>query len=411
MAAADKHGAGRRGIATDWVYEFDCAFRGCFLLHPLRMRSRRSSTVKRLIALVSGSLIPAAPGFAQRSQSGVVPNDLSCATCRIVARRVTTLGSADSVGYIRSGIHTVTVDSHGRFWVLSGEGPPVVFDSSGKFVSEIGWLGRGPGEFIRPISAIPISGDSVLIIDGSLRRATVVAGNLAPGRTVQLPEIFRPLIALDWPNIVIGNGTIGVANSIGWPLHRLSFGANEAVVLSSFGPDSGEVRPFEGPTLHQQLSRSSKAGFWSADVLKYRVSRWSAAGERMATLERRPRWFPTASRFWIGNPETPPPPAIGAVADEEGLLWVFIRVAAPTWREVWPKAAENEYEYNKLELEKMFHTMVEVIDPDAKRVVARASLPYWLIEALPGHRAAAYTVDSHGVPHIDVYKLEVVRKN
>lgn len=374
----------------------------------LRETGRWPSLAPLFAVLVAA--LPSVSALAQNAQPEILPDAVSCSTCIIVARKVNTLGTADSIGYIRSGIHGVAVDGLGRFWVLSGEGPPLVFDSTGNFVREVGRLGRGPGEFVRPLSAVPVSGDSVLVVDGALRRATVVSASLAPGRVVQLPDVLRPLIVVTWPSLVVANGTIGTPSSIGWPLHLVAFDAIEARVVSSFGPDSGEVRPFEGPTLHQQLTRPRSGSFWSADILRYRLSRWSTTGDRLATLERRPGWFSTPSRFWIGNPQTPPPPAISAIAqDDDGLLWVFVRIPAPTWREVWPHAAEREYRYNELQLEKMFHTTIEVIDPSAKRVVARLTLPYWIIESMPGNRAAAYTVDSNGVPHVDIFAFEIAR--
>lgn len=125
-------------------------------------------------------------------------------------------------------------------------------------------------------------------------------------------------------------------------------------------------------------------------------------------MERRPRWFAEESRYWFGNPSTPPPPAISAIDEDEiDRVWVFVRIAAPTWRDVWPNAARQEYSVNRMALEKLFHTTIEVIDPGAQRVIARATVPYWIVSALPGMRAAAYSVDREGVPHIEVFALEI----
>jgi hypothetical protein len=51
--------------------------------------------------------------------------------------------------------------------------------------------------------------------------------------------------------------------------------------------------------------------------------------------------------------------------------------------------------------------MIEVIDPNTKRVVARRTVPLWIVAALPGLRAAAYTIDNNGVPHIEIITLSL----
>lgn len=371
-----------------------------------QFRLRRGISVSVAAQFMSTALL------AQSTQEDLVRDALACRQCSIVTRTVATLGTADSLGFIPSAIHTVAVDNRGRYWVLAGDEPPLVFDSTGRFEAKAGRTGRGPGEFVRPIDALPTPGDSMLIIDGALARGTVLDRHLKPVRTTLLVEPLRPLVLLDWPDGVIANGTIGLPNSVGWPLHRVSFATNQANVLSSFGPDSGEVRPHEGPRLQQVLGRSQHGGFWSADVLRYRITRWSSQGEKTATLERRPRWFSGESKFWVGNPSTPPPPAISAIVeDDAGNVWVFVRIAAPTWREAWPKNVGMEVDLNKMSFEKMFHTTIEVIEPGTRRVISRTTLPHWLIAALPGMRAAAYTVDEGGVPHVEVIELKLQRSS
>ncbi|MGQ0539160.1 MAG: hypothetical protein ACT4R6_09465, partial [Gemmatimonadaceae bacterium] len=148
--------------------------------------------------------------------------------------------------------------------------------------------------------------------------------------------------------------------------------------------------------------------FWAADERQYRLTRWSHDGKVLESYRRTPSWFRKPSQSLLGTPRSPPEPAITAVSeDAEGLIWTFVRVAAPTWRSAWPSAA-GEFEYRQIAMEKLFRTMVEVLDLGSKRVVARQMLSDWVIAALPDRRTAVYAVNDAGVPRIDILQLTLL---
>jgi hypothetical protein len=95
---------------------------------------------------------------------------------------------------------------------------------------------------------------------------------------------------------------------------------------------------------------------------------------------------------------------VGVQEDRGGLLWVFVLVAAPTWREAWPPEAAKRREVpaEKMAYGKLFRTTVEVIDPKAARVIARRMLNRWVIAVLPGGRVASYVEDSAGYPRVAI---------
>jgi hypothetical protein len=374
------------------------------------VRFRRLFRRSCSLALLLGAqlLVPELTAQVVRDQS--IADMQSCDSCTIRLRRILSLGDASGPGLIAGGIHGVAVDGQGRYWVLSGEDPPLVFDSLGAVIGAVGRTGRGPGEFIRPTEAQVVAGDSVLIVDGAQSRATLVGPDMVARRTILMPAPLRPLLALRWPGEVIGNGPHGTPGDVGWPLHVLSFGGSSLGISRSFGPDSGDVSPFEPPKLDQVLARARDGGFWSADVLRYRLTKWSAAESKERSYVRAPSWFAKPSANWVGNPTTPPPSAISAIAeDPEGVLWVCVRVAAPTWREAWPTGKGAEFLYNKMSFDKMFQTTIEVIDPQARRVLARTTVPHWIVAALPGRRLAGYAVDAEGEPHVEIFDVALVR--
>lgn len=257
---------------------------------------------------------------AQAARTATVPDSPNCGKCRVSFIKLVTLGTADGPASIPLGIHAVQLDAAGRYWVLAGEDPPLVFDSTGALIRVIGSVGRGPGEFVRALDAVPLAGDSMLVVDGGSGRATIIGPDLSPQRSVEFSHRLVPVLVLKWPDLVIGNGHVGTPSASGWPLHRLSFATSPVQLLDSFGPDAGELRPYEFRRLSQVLAASSGGAFWSADQLKYRITRWAATGTKLQTLERRPVWFSHPSDFGLGSPETPPKPGLSAmVEDDTGL--------------------------------------------------------------------------------------------
>jgi hypothetical protein len=188
---------------------------------------------------------------------------------------------------------------------------------------------------------VTVAGDSVLVIDGANRRAALLSSNFELGRTIALPYPFAPLVILKWPDAVVANGMIATTASSGWPLHQLSFADRSATVLGSFGPDSGAMAPGAFARIAQVLTPSASRGYWAADYLRYRLTHWTSTGTKTSALERRPDWFARPSELEIGRPDRAPDPAISSIAeDSDGLLWVFVRTPARSWREAWPKTRE-----------------------------------------------------------------------
>jgi hypothetical protein len=384
---------------------------------PLRRRwwFAPRSVLRRFVAkagwLFSLSLLVPAGSGAQRTSvpTAFVTDAPSCPSCSIASQALHVLGTSDGPGSISPGIRVVRVDTHGRYWVVSGDEPPLVFDSTGRFVRLAGRSGRGPGEFIRPRDVVTLPGDSLLVIDGANRRAAILSSSFELGRTIALPYPFAPLVILKWPDAVVANGMIATTASSGWPLHQVSFADQTAAVIASFGPDSGAMTPGAFARIAQVLTPSASPGYWAADYLRYRLTHWTPTGAKTAALERRPDWFARPSELEIGRPDRAPDPAISSIAeDSDGLLWVFVRTPARSWREAWPKTGpKGEVDYRSLANEKLFKTMVEVIDPRTNRVVARQQFDSWIVSALPNRRAAIYTTDADGVPHVTIVQLRL----
>lgn len=361
------------------------------------------------LAFLPGWLIPPRVVSALKA-TRVIGDESGCPRCVISLHRVTSLGTADGEGLIATPPNAVRLDGKNRYWViLGGPAAPLVFDSVGRFLQLAGRQGQGPGELLVPGDAFQVPGDSVVVLDAALR-AHVISPELAHSRTIRMPRPLGPAVVLQWPGKVVLNGELPTLDGAGWPLHLASFAGNALDITRSFGPGTGELGAVRFETLLQHLAPSPRGGFWSTDWLQYRFYRWSDSGTMVAAFERRPEWFQPGGKGPLGTPETPPPSMMtGLAEDDAGRLWLFSRVAAPTWRHAWPRAAmtSSELPTARIAMEKMFRSVIEVVDPTAARVLARASVEDWILGVLPGGRVATYFVDSAGVARVGIVRYEI----
>ncbi|MGQ0561586.1 MAG: hypothetical protein ACT443_06910 [Gemmatimonadota bacterium] len=353
----------------------------------------------------------ASAGWAQDapvSRQTLIPDRLSCVSCRIKMNRIVRLHDNDQ-GLIPGAPPQVIGDSKGRFWLV-GAAVPVVFSRDGRLNAVIGRKGSGPNEF-RLVSGIAeLPGDSVVVVDNMNSRLTVLTPALVVHRTIPIDiGVINSIRVLKWPTAVLINSDVATADRVGWPLHLASI-VDKIALRRSFGLDAGEKRTIGPFDFLHVLSTPRRLEVWSAEVLQYRVARWSADGRLQEQLIRKPKWFSKRSEYRLGNHRTPPPPRILAIeADEYGRLWIFIAVAAREWREAWANipTSAREAPVSKIDIEKLYCTVVEVLDPEAKAVIARTTLDGFVVGALPNRRAAIFRIADDKSPIIDVVQFDV----
>jgi hypothetical protein len=161
----------------------------------------------------------------------------------------------------------------------------------------------------------------------------------------------------------------------------------------------------------QDISRDPIGGFWTAEVNAYRVSKWASADERPQTFERIASWFPVSANGSVGGPNAAPSPQLASIqADSSGFLWTYIRMPKSTWRNAWPTPVFglSEIAINAEMINKLYTTVVEVLDPKSRSVKIRYPLDGVIVSALPGNRVAMYSVDRNGFPKLRVLQLKMV---
>jgi hypothetical protein len=347
----------------------------------------------------------------------VIPDEVLCSDCGIETELLVRLGSDDSTAEdLLPGVpRTVVRDAEGRYWLVYTMHAPMVFDSTGAFLATVGRLGEGPGELQYPHSATP-AGDSVVVFDGA-GRGVVFGSDLAPTRTLRLGTVVHRAAALEWPGRVLIDGAIATPDRAGLPLHLVDMSETDTRILRSMTLDRGELRPGAPPNPALSFAPPAMGSVWGVDRLRYRLSRWDSQGVAHDILLREPDWFPGVSSGLPGGEDSPPTPLVQAITeDSSGRLWVFSRVASPSWRDAWrtvvqehgPLPERGEVSSHILPPpHALYETIVEVIDPTRRAVLTRDRSDHFVVTTVD-EDVVAYSETDQGAIILEVLRFRVV---
>jgi hypothetical protein len=291
--------------------------------------------------------------------------------CSLRHAPVAVLGEESGPGYVgRVGRGGIVQRSDGVFAVRDVEDQDRVkfFDENGRYLRSFGRQGDGPGEFQIASIVLLLEGDSVEVYDLGNRRRTVIAPDFTLGRISHGPDLLAPTIIRLRDGTRVMNGALYTPQGLGLPLHHVDV---EGQVLASFGADPpiqdlaarGAVRRF--------LTTNDSESVWSGALPRYRMEEWTVGGGRMRVLEREVDWFTPHDGSRLAADGSPRPRFQALHEDKEGLLWTVVWVPAPRWEEglresdgvgALPGLVVTDYS-------KVYDSVVEVIDPEAGRVV------------------------------------------
>jgi hypothetical protein len=363
--------------------------------------------VRSGLAVLISSVALTTPSAAQPPEVIALRGEPSCTSCRIVVEPVAIVGDRDGPGIVTEAAH-IWQDHRGRFIVSAAqnEGTIQVFDSMGRFLAAFGRSGKGPGEFTRP-RILAQTADTLLIFDNPQLRLTRVSGEFEVISMTMLPLFPSSIVRL-------ANGAIVAATiesspgAFGMPLHLLSSAGDR--ILRSFGSDSQTVRIGEALALRRTLAASRDETFWAAHQQRYRIERWDADRGMLSAIEREVPWFEPYMRSNGVAREAMPSPAIRAIQeDDAGLLWVLVSVADRNWQPLPPAREERGMTYTgSAQRNRLHDTIIEVIDPEARTVIASIRVDEHLAGFFPGPAIVfSYREDEDGHPSYRVSRLRL----
>lgn len=335
--------------------------------------------------------------------------DGGCETCRIQLDFVVRLGDQEGSGGI--GMTAGIVQNSNGDWIVTHQFEPStvqVYDSTGRFLRRMGRSGAGPGEFRSAGKLILQPGDSLSVFDAALARVVRFSPDGKYVRDDRLPiQSIRQVKYVD-PEHYIINGDLRTQQKIGLPLHLVT---SDGRIVRSFGSTDPVARR-DRPTLHSRMISDPTGGsLWLANTKRYVLEKWTVSGELEARLERTVTWFEPHDRSAVISEDTPPPPLIRDIMeDEDGIVWVVVRVADARWKEAvyYRGAVQNTLSvYTVADPARYHDSIIEAIDVRSGRVLATARFDGSVHAFVDRGRFAVYTLDAKGVPYMDIYSMSI----
>jgi len=318
--------------------------------------------------------------------------------------RVATLG-AELDGRLKREPLWMARDRRGRYFVTYTSKPDLAsaFDSTGRFLQEIGRKGSGPAEFVYPMTVNVDTHDRLILWDVEGMRESVFDQDLHFTRSYiqrsatlfALPDgrhiaSFSALDASDKP------APLSVFDSVGARVR--SFGASNVV------PPDGDA--WRG---NRVVGPGANGTVWVSRTDMYRLERWDTSGRLLQTFVRAAAWFPLIARRanWVTGDE--PTPIVRAIReDRSGHLMLLVSVAAPDWRSALGKprlAPGKPAAYPERIDARVFDTMLDVIDTKTGKLVSSQRLRGLYKFFLADDLVASYRQDNDGNPFIDVWRV------
>lgn len=362
-----------------------------------------------LIACVIGLI------FAEVAAAQVhIQGDPVCADCTIRLNHVFDIGGDDAPDALTFGVGGVARTRAGRYLVVDAQESNriSIFDQVGRQTGSIGQPGQGPGEFVDIRALFLDDADSIFVLDDGALRLSVLSPEGTYVRSMHLP--FTGLRAMQRLRSggFLAEGTVKTPQSLGYPLHLL---AEDGAFKSSFGARLPLYQPNMRASLRREMATVNDDHVWVSHYLEYVLERWTLEGKLDKLIFRDVDWFPPATTIGRFGPDRQVPPRILDIrVDDEGRLWVVIRVASATWRQAFgPQSMSREGPfYPWADETKAWDTVVEVIDPARGELVTSRRFEHTILEGfVSGGLILGSYLTPAGVPVARFWTLTLTRKN
>ncbi|MGE5927751.1 MAG: hypothetical protein ACM357_10380 [Gemmatimonadota bacterium] len=236
----------------------------------------------------------------------------------ITVATIATFGDTTGDGAI-AGTPTVARDRAGRYYAAVPFGAAgelvAVYDGSGRFLTRLGQIGDGPGEYRQP-NVVTAMGDSMAIFDAGTRRISIVGPTLEWARSFPAPGPVMSAAGFSDGTFVVN-----------WPLPS---GDSARGFFQQYDRSGRFVRSYEEPRAPCEAEaclwegtfvfRADPGGdLWAARMLgRLEISRFDSAGRLVRRLALDAPWFPAHD----SRGAFPREMMVGIAPDASGRLWL-----------------------------------------------------------------------------------------
>jgi hypothetical protein len=340
-----------------------------------------------------------------RESTAVRQLTLDHSVCRACIRleEVAVLGRTSDPDAAVNYAFRVYRDSKARYWV--GQGSEIkLFDSTGKYLRNVGSAGSGPGEWRSPWFATDSAGH-IEIVDASNGRATKLDGGFKVERETPMPGLQINSIAPSGPSEFVVNAWAVASDMVGEPIHLFDDGK----AIRSFGGRTAGV--LNDLTAQRVLTGDGRGHVFSAKPYAYEIEAWTTAGERITGVSGPPL---NQHKVLPGHYDFDRNPLASQIRgirpDGFGRLWVVTRHIKPDWKTkfdevrtpdggkmISPKAGVRgpDYQFSRIEL----------VDMAAGKIVAQLDVPQSLVGFAGASELWENTRTGDDTPFIRIWRL------
>jgi hypothetical protein len=247
----------------------------------------------------------------------------------------------------------------------------------------------------------------MLVFDGANARMSVLDPGWAEVRTAPIPNYPWSAAILESRDIIV-NADVRDPDRIGRPYHRFDAMGN---YLDAFGDEPGEsVLPGDISGRMRWIAPGHGSTFWSLRLRRqYVVELWDVSGQRLRQLVRDAEWFRPYDRDRPTTREDPPQAEGVAIWFDRatGWIWTILNVPDPNWRSGLgaPQRMEGQTAYPIVDFQRVFDTVVEVLDPENGRVVARRRFDGTIDMANGFGVVAGAREREDGTPYVQLWRI------
>jgi len=347
---------------------------------------------------------------------------VSSATAQSTTKDLVPIVGATSVGLTLRPLTTIHVSrftpnfetpivarsASGKFLVVDHSKTQIgVFDRSGQIERVFGREGGGPGEF-RSIGAIlRYRGDSILILDGRRRNATLLDPDARKAvRTFNVPTHLS--VETIGGALVVSAG-FDDEPRVGYPLHVLS---SNGVWRRTLGPPMGKVDERKHLFRYRVLSVNTEgSALVVSEVTQYRLALYDSTLREMNVFTRSLPWFAANDRDLWERGTLHPRPLVQAVkySGPQRVIAALARPRTTTSQRLSGSEDGRERPGDRrigvLDYQDAFQTIFESLDLRLRRMDATVSLPGLVGSVIGSPYWWRVRVSPDGEPHLEIFEL------
>jgi hypothetical protein len=313
----------------------------------------------------------------------------------------------DGQGALAGEPASVALDGRGNYYVAQFKQRYVItqFNPTGQFVRTIGREGRGPGEYLYIVSLTIGPNDSLYVVDHGNARIAVLSPDHEASRTIPFAgQFFSALVTRAG---IIANAHWPRAESLGKPLRTTGM---DGSVKAVYGATTPHFNPRAVYSVMRSIAAGQDSSIWAGEKTRYVVEEWSVNGKPLRTITRNVPWFPAYEQRMKATAARPSEPWLVALREERsGRLWTAITVPDSEWSKRWTELGFTEEKGVEPD-QRIFDTIIEVLDLNRKAVVFSQRLPHYIHGFLNDSTAFGYSVDSDEIPHIEIWRFRLVER-